>query len=175
MELAKSEMALHAERYLNKRAQISLLSWAIERYRAEKQNPLLKRASELFSILTLGRYTALLVDMDANASRLSGVSNNGKVVPVGGMSEGTVDQLFLSLRLAAVEDAVAGGIKLPFLADDLFINYDDARAGAGFKVLAELAKSTQVLFFTHHRHLLDIARESVAPEVISECSMPQLV
>ena len=175
MELAKSEMALHAERYLNKRAQISLLSWAIERYRAEKQNPLLKRASELFSILTLGRYTALLVDMDANASRLSGVSNNGKVVPVGGMSEGTVDQLFLSLRLAAVEDAVAGGIKLPFLADDLFINYDDARAGAGFNVLAELAKSTQVLFFTHHRHLIDIARESVVPEVISECSMPQLV
>ncbi len=78
-------------------------------------------------------------------------------------------------RLAAVVDAVAGGIKLPFLADDLFINYDDARAGAGFKVLAELAKSTQVLFFTHHRHLIDIARESVAPEVISECSMPQLV
>jgi len=175
MELAKSEMALHAERYLHKRAQISLLSWAIERYRAEKQNPLLKRASELFSILTLGRYTALLVDLESNASRLSGVSTSGKVVPVAGMSEGTVDQLFLSLRVAAVEDAVAGGIKLPFLADDLFINYDNARAGAGFKVLAELAKSTQVLFFTHHLHLIDIARASVVPDIISECSMPQFV
>jgi uncharacterized protein YhaN len=175
MELAKSEMALHAERYLKKRAQISLLSWAIEQYRAEKQNPLLKRASELFSILTLGRYSALLVDADSSASRLSGVSSGGKVVPVAGMSEGTVDQLFLSLRVAAVEDAVAGGTRLPFLADDLFINYDDARAGAGFKVLAQLAKSTQVLFFTHHRHLVDIARKAVAPEVISECSMPEFV
>jgi uncharacterized protein YhaN len=88
------------------------------------------------------------------------------------MSEGTVDQLFLSLRLAALEDSVIGGARLPFLADDLFINYDDERANAGFKVLAEIAKTTQVLFFTHHRHLLPIARSAVAPSVISECTIP---
>jgi uncharacterized protein YhaN len=88
------------------------------------------------------------------------------------MSEGTVDQLFLSLRLAALEDAVLGGVRLPFLADDLFINYDDDRANAGFKVLAEVAKTTQVLFFTHHRHLLPIARSAVAPSVLSDCTIP---
>jgi uncharacterized protein YhaN len=172
MELARTEMASHAERYLCKRAEVTLLAWAIERYRAEKQTPLLKRASELFSILTLGRYTTLLVDPESSTARLSALTSGSAVVPVGGMSEGTVDQLFLSLRLAAVEDVVAGGIKLPFLADDLFINYDDARAGAGFKVLAELAKTTQVLFFTHHQHLLPIARDAVAPDVVSECAMP---
>ena len=41
-------------------------------------------------------------------------------------------------------------IRLPFLADDLFVNFDDERSEAGVRVLAELAKSTQVLFFTHH-------------------------
>ena len=66
------------------------------------------------------------------------------------MSEGTTDQLFLALRLAAVEQSVASGIRLPFLADDLFVNFDDERSQAGFRVFAELARSTQVLFFTHH-------------------------
>lgn len=129
------------------------------------------KAASLIAIV-IGGYTTLLVDPDSSAARLSALTLDSTVVPVGGMSEGTVDQLFLSLRLAAVEDVVAAGIKLPFLADDLFINYDDARAGAGFKVLAELAKTTQVLFFTHHQHLLPIARDAVAPGVVSECAMP---
>ena len=53
--------------------------------------------------------------------------------PVSGMSEGTVDQLFLSLRLAAVEHVVAEGTKLAFLADDLFINYDDCTGWRGIQ------------------------------------------
>ena len=61
-------------------------------------------------------------------------------------------------------------IRLPFLADDLFVNFDDERSGAGFRVLAELAKSTQVLFFTHHPHLGAIARSVVGAEIHSECA-----
>jgi len=172
MELAKAEMGAQAERYLRKRSQTTLLRWAIERYRAEKQTPLLRRASELFSTLTLGRYSTLLVDQENSVSRLSALTTDSSVVPVDGMSEGTVDQLFLALRLAALEDAVIGGIRLPFLADDLFINFDDDRANAGFRVLADVAKTTQVLFFTHHQHLLPIARSAVAPSVLSECTIP---
>ncbi|MEG3089204.1 ATP-binding protein [Sphingomonas sp. PB4P5] len=73
------------------------------------------------------------------------------------MSEGTTDQLFLALRLAVMEQSVVAGVRLPFLADDLFVNFDDERAEAGFRVLAELAESTQVLFFTHHPHFAAIA------------------
>ena len=87
------------------------------------------------------------------------------------MSEGTVDQLYLALRVAAVEDAVRGGVRLPFLADDLFINFDDERAAAGFKVLAELARTTQVLFFTHHEHLAEIANRALAPAKIAVCGL----
>ena len=94
-----------------------------------------------------------------------------KVVDVGAMSEGTTDQLFLALRLAAVEQSVAAGVRLPFLADDLFVNFDDERSEAGFRVMAELAKSTQVLFFTHHPHLAAIARAVVGADIHSECSL----
>lgn len=85
------------------------------------------------------------------------------------MSEGTTDQLFLSLRLAAVEQSVMSGVRLPFLADDLFVNFDDDRSRAGLEVLAELAGATQVLFFTHHAHLADMAREVVGADIHSQC------
>jgi uncharacterized protein YhaN len=168
-ELARAAMSDEAERYIQKRGQALLLSWAVERYRAQKQAPLLKRASTLFATLTLDRFSKLIVSTEEDEPRLSGMTTSGDVVSVEGMSEGTVDQLFLALRIAAVEGEVAGGVRLPFLADDLFVNYDDQRAAAGFKVLCELARHTQVLFFTHHRHLVTIARSAVAPESISEC------
>ena len=59
--------------------------------------------------------------------------------------------------MASVEDYLDRADAHPFVADDLFINFDDARAAAGFEVLGQLASKTQILFFTHHRHLVEIA------------------
>ena len=53
----------------------------------------------------------------------------------------------------------------PFVADNLFINFDDDQAAASFKVLAQLAEKTQVLFFTHHQHLVDIAHEALGASI----------
>ena len=169
---ARSELGVLTEQYILKRAQAVTLRWAIEQYRERHQDPMLLRASELFSSLTIGRYSALRIDNDGTTPRLLGLRDDGRtVVDVGAMSEGTTDQLFLALRLAAVEQSVASGIRLPFLADDLFVNFDDERSEAGFRVLAELAKSTQVLFFTHHPHLAAIARSVVGAGIHSECSL----
>ena len=139
-----------------------LLQWAIDRYRREKQAPLLQRAGELFAEVTSRSFTDLRVDYDHNdQAYLAGLRSSGEAVPVSGMSSGTADQLYLALRVAAIEDYLGRGDALPFVADDLFINFDDPRAGAGFRVLGELARKTQVLFFTHHAHLLDVAREAL--------------
>lgn len=126
----------------------------------------------MFGRLTLGRYTELRIDYEAATPRLLGVRDGGqRAIDVEAMSDGTADQLFLALRLAAVEQSVAAGVRLPFLADDLFINFDDERARAGFEVLADLAHTTQVLFFTHHVHLAGIARGIVGADLHSECAL----
>ena len=54
---------------------------------------------------------------------------------------------------------------LPFVADDLFINFDPERSVAGFEVLGQLAERTQVLFYTHHPHLVDVARETLGTDI----------
>ena len=73
-----------------------------------------------------------------------------------GLSEGTRDQLYLALRLAAIETRV--GASIPLICDDLLVTADDERAGSMFRVLAAAAASTQVIIFTHHAHLIEVAR-----------------
>ncbi len=75
------------------------------------------------------------------------------------MSEGSRDQLYLALRLAALEIQIDQGFNMPLIADDLFINFDDRRTAAGLKVLGELSRSMQVVFLTHHDHLVPLAKE----------------
>ena len=159
---ALAEIREVAERYVRVRTSAMLLQWAIDRYRHEKQAPLLARASELFATITGDSFKDLRVDYDANdKAHLTGVRPDGEVVRVPGMSGGTADQLYFALRVASIEDYLGRADALPFVADDLFINFDNDRAEAGFKVLEELSKKTQVLFFTHHLHLLEIAQETV--------------
>ncbi|MCA1437974.1 AAA family ATPase [Bradyrhizobium sp. BRP20] len=157
-QLALAEMKEVAAQYARVRSATIILRWAIERFRREKQAPLLKRAGELFSILTGGSFQRLTLEYDEkDVPHLAGVRGDGGAVPVSGLSEGAADQLFFALRIAAVEEYLMHAAPVPFIADDLFINYDDARASAGFRVLQLLAEKTQVLFFTHHQHLLDVA------------------
>lgn len=165
-QAALAEMTEVAEQYVRLRSSILLLQWSIDRYRREKQAPILKRAGELFAILTCGSFQALQTEFDEDDNlQLAGIRQDGKRVPVSGMSTGTADQLYLALRVAAVEDYLEHAEPMPFIADDLFINFDDKRAAAGFVVLNELAKKTQVLFFTHHEHLRDVVRTTLGGAV----------
>ncbi len=161
-QAALAEISEIAEQYVRLRSAIVLLQWAIDRYRREKQAPLLKRAGELFAMLTCGSFKTLQLEFDDHDNvQLAGIRDDGRRVAVAGMSSGTADQLYLALRIAAVEDYLDHAEPMPFIADDLFINFDDKRAAAGFRVLGELAKKTQVLFFTHHEHLLEVARKAL--------------
>ena len=159
-EEALAAMQDAAERYVRIRASGMLLRWAVDRYRKEKQGPLLKRAGELFRVLTRNSFERLEVRVDErDTMHLTGVRPDGEVVAVPGLSTGTEDQLFLALRIAAVEDYLARAVALPFVADDLFINFDPERSAAGFEVLGQLAERTQVLFYTHHPHLIEVAAD----------------
>jgi uncharacterized protein YhaN len=151
---ALASMTDASERYIKVTAAAKLLNWAIERYREQNQGPMLTRAGAIFSALTLGRYTKLFVDFDSTPYRLSAVRTDGRTVEVPGMSEGTRDQLYMALRLAALELHLSKAKALPFVADDLFINFDDERSTAGLQALRDLSMKTQVLFLSHHDHLL---------------------
>jgi uncharacterized protein YhaN len=162
---ALSQLGDVAERYLQVATGHRLLRWAVDRYRERRQGPLLQRASALFAQLTLGGFARLAPDFEHDPPRLEAVRASGERVGIHGLSEGTRDQLFLALRLAALELHIAADRPLPFIADDLFVNFHDQRSRAGLTVLGELARKTQVIFLTHHEHLVEVARECIGPTI----------
>ena len=158
---AAAGMAEAAERYLRLKTAARLLQWSMERFRQTRQGPMLARASEIFQALTLGSFSRLLVDADSHDSpRLMSIRADGnKPVEVPGLSEGTRDQLYLALRLAALDQQASQGSRMPLIADDLFINFDDRRTEAGLQVLGEVSRRMQVILLTHHDHLVPLARQ----------------
>ncbi|GBQ83387.1 YhaN family protein [Asaia krungthepensis] len=157
IETCRTEMAAAAEAWASSRIQSLILNHVARRQRDENTNPLLKSAERYFEALTCQRYGRLVIAEDGKSPELAALTRDETLIRPGSMSEGTRDQLFLSLRLAALDQSRARGIRLPFIVDDLFMTFDEARAGAGLATLAGIAAQNQILFFTHHAHLADLA------------------
>ena len=161
-EQARSELAQvqgDSERYIQLKLASRILRREIEQYRSENQDPLVKRASEYFSILTNGSYTTLRTDYnEKDESILVGVKVEDDTVKVECMSSGARDQLYLALRLASLEKYMESSEPMPFIVDDVLINFDDERTTAALKSLSALAQNTQVILFTHHTKTVELSQ-----------------
>jgi uncharacterized protein YhaN len=160
-QLALAEMQDLSERYMQVTLAASVLRKSIDRYREQHQAPLLTRASELFNQLTLGSFQRLRVGYNNSDQPiiLGARLYEDEGIPTSAMSDGTRDQLYLALRLASIEHYLQKNITLPLVLDDILINFDDLRAKATLEVLAKLSQNMQILFFTHHTRLVEIAKE----------------
>ena len=156
------------EQYARLRIADTVLSQSIERYREKNQGPILKRGNTFFEQLTQGSFEGIRADFDNQGEPvLVGVRPGGKeIVGVKGMSDGTADQLYLALRLAGLEEYLDKNESIPFIVDDILIKFDDKRATAALQILAQLSSKTQIIFFTHHRHLVELAENCVDPSVL---------
>lgn len=148
--------------YARLRLASTLLARRIDDYRRNNQAPLLLRAAEIFHEMTLGSFEGLEADLEEDRPILVGVRPGGERVPSHGMSKGTRDQLFFALRLAAVEKSCAGTEPLPFVVDDVLVQFDDNRSAAALRVLADVASHTQIVLFTHHSQVRTCAEAMTA-------------
>jgi uncharacterized protein YhaN len=159
-ECAAAEMQDALERYLELSLASDLIGEAMAAVRAEQQDPLIKRAAVLFGGMTEGEYSGIEADVDdRGAPVVKGRRANGETESVATLSEGTRDQLFLAFRLASLERYGASAESLPFVADDILVHFDDARAKATLKLLAKFGEHNQVLLFTHHESVHDAAAQ----------------
>jgi uncharacterized protein YhaN len=162
MQDAAADAQEIATRYVRLRLAHTLLRAGLDRFRREQQAPLLAQAGALFASLTGGRYERLATDETEDGRMVVvGLRPDGTHCPAERLSEGTRDQLYLALRLAAIGMHTAHAEPLPFIADDLLASFDDARARAALQVLAEFSKVTQTILFTHHAHIADMAGPAV--------------
>ncbi len=137
---------------------------------------LLARIGGLFATLTGGAYERVVAAEHGDGARLlaveRGFAQDRREVKE--LSDGTRDQLFLALRLAAIEEHVAAAPALPFVADDILQTFDDDRAVAALHALVALSAHVQVILLSHHPHLLDLAR-ALGPNLVHVCKIGQAV
>ncbi len=149
-----------AERYLRARVASFVLRDEMERFRQAHRDPILERASGFFGALTSGAFAAVETMLDSDDQPvLIARRASGERLTVEAMSTGTRDQLYLALRLATLAKRLESAEPLPFIVDDILVQFDDARTFATLGVLAEFSRATQVILFTHHGRVAERARE----------------
>jgi len=145
----------------------ALLQEALNRFRERAQAPMVAAASAYFSLMTGGRYQRLVADETDNKPVLRAERENGEFIGVDAMSEGTADQLYLALRLAALELRRTSHPRMPLILDEVLVTSDDERAANVLRALARFAEGGQVMLFTHHRHMIDLAHKALSEQGVA--------
>jgi len=163
---AETEAKDLAREWLVLKLASSLLASSMETYRERQADPVMRRAGELFSVLTGGRFARLvqLYD-DKDELQLQAERDSGEKVPLDGLSEGTGDQLYLALRLAFLEDYSTRNEPAPLVVDDIFQTFDDDRTASGLRALAGTADRFQTILFTHEMSVVDIATREIGRDL----------
>ena len=105
-----------------------------------------KEASDLVGGITGGIYDSLSIDENLNVF----LNTKRKLVPIEQVSSGTMDQVYLALRLAAAKLLQGDGEPFPLIFDDSFTQYDEERLRTALKWMAK-AYGGQMLIFTCHK------------------------
>lgn len=106
-----------------------------------------KTASDLISGITGGVYTSMSIDENLNAF----MNTKTKLVPIDQVSSGTMDQIYLALRLAAAKLIQGDQAQMPLIFDDSFVLYDDERLKSALRWLARSYDGQIILFTCHQR------------------------
>ena len=123
-----------------------------------------RNASELIAGITGGIYTSLSIDQDLNVS----LNTEKKLVPLEQVSSGTMDQVYLALRLASADLMRQDGVQLPLFLDDSFVNYDEDRLRTVLKWLPETFPDRQILVFSCHRREAQLLSANLIPYTLTE-------
>lgn len=107
-----------------------------------------RRAGEYLTRLTGGKYAKVRLnrELEAGAEEMGSVA----IRDVLALSQGTADQLWLSVRLAVCDLALPEEDACPLVLDDALVNFDDARTVPALEMLDEMARQRQILLFTCH-------------------------
>ncbi len=119
-----------------------------------------RQAQELFSRLTDGKYSRLSLSEDLSIS--TGADTETTLRPALWRSEGTVDQLYLSLRLAVARELMPAA---PLILDDAFVRFDDGRLEKAMDILKDEAKDKQILLFSCQTREADYLSSCAGSEV----------
>jgi uncharacterized protein YhaN len=157
-EELRAEIRKGIEEWLELATALELLERTREKFERENQSPALDEASRLFRVVTGGSYERIFIPLESTEAELTILPGSGPALSLNCLSRGTLEQLFLCIRLGYVQHyQKQQNVELPLLMDDVTVNFDPERVAKTFEVLAECSRQgQQILFLTCHEHLIDL-------------------
>ena len=148
-----SDLSCMSEEYELIQAEYDAIALAVDTLRAadaeiqSRFSPELGRvAAEYMAKMTGGRYTDVLINRDFSA--LARTATDAVARESEYLSAGTLDLLYLAVRLAVCELALPDGEPCPLIIDDALVNLDETRQAQAMELLRDIAKKRQVILFT---------------------------
>jgi len=147
------------------RLAMELLGEAYEEFSSKYAPELAVKAQEIFSRITGDKYDVTKMnsefELTVGDSRIESRFDESK------LSTGTLEQLWISLRLALVEMIYEkSGMKPPLVLDDAFVNFDDERCKKALEYLVEISKERQIILFTCHTREAEYLRKNGEVNII---------
>lgn len=154
----ESVLDQQASRYMVHALARQIIASARQKYEQEKQPYVYRRAGQYLSQMTAGRYIRVLSPL--GTQQLAVQHMDGRILDTALLSRGTMEQVYLAMRLA-LSDVMSERTHLPFIWDDVFVNFDPNRLQQTLQVLPELMNNRQIIWTTCHPHMVEAAKRSI--------------
>ncbi|MBU5593996.1 AAA family ATPase [Amphibacillus sp. MSJ-3] len=141
----KEKFNEEAKRWLTYQLALEQIQQTKERFQRSYLPFVLEKATHYLNEITDGRY--VLVEFDQTLQQLYLLTNDGDAYQANELSQGTLDQLFVAIRLG-ISSWLAKHIQLPFLIDDGFVHFDSNRQKQIYAILKDLKDIHQIIYFT---------------------------
>lgn len=162
--LESAELTKFVEKWAVLKSAKEMLLETKNNYRDKYMSRIMEQTSDYFAILTNHTYTSVYAPTDKQVLQVE--STNKLRYTIDELSQGTKDQLYISLRLA-ISEVMSDTHYLPFIIDDAFVHFDDSRVEQMMNLIASIAKKRQVILFTCKRsHINDVHANEIT--VLSE-------
>ena len=140
--------------YLSLKLGAKVLNSALESFENQTHPQFIKLASNYLNQITSGKYCEINEDNDDYYIERS----EAEPLSINQLSTGTAEQLYLSMRLAAMEQLASKGETLPFILDDILANSDYKRASKAMRAISQLSHKTQIIYLTCHPSFIEMAK-----------------
>ena len=143
--------------YLSLKLGATILTRVLERFETKTHPEFIKLASSYLSAITADKYQEISEEDDEYYIERS----SGSPLAVSELSTGTLEQLYLSMRLAAMDQLASRGETLPFILDDILANSDYKRAARAIRAISKLSHKTQIIYLTCHASFVETVKSSL--------------
>jgi len=162
-QMKRDELNELAEQWAIFQVALSSLQNAKKLYQDKHISTIMKETTKYFRKMTDGSYVHVYPPVDKQSFQVE--ARDGTRYLIAELSQGTVNQLYVALRLA-IGMVMSENIAFPFIIDDAFVHFDSIRTSHMIDILKEISARTQVILFTCKKDIAEICTPTnIMPEI----------